>query len=62
MFPLGILMFFMGYAMIYTGLANLLNGNQGPRLSQSLGLQMVLAPPSVYATGRRAGTTEQAEQ
>lgn len=46
MFPVGILLFFAGYAFEYTGTANLLNGGQGPSLSQALGVPVRVAPPS----------------
>lgn len=45
MFPLGIFILFAGYAMAYTGIANLLNGAAGPTLSESLGFKFRLAPP-----------------
>lgn len=45
MFSLGVLLLNMGYAFIYTGVANLMNGGTGPTLSESMGLPRRLAPP-----------------
>lgn len=46
MFPLGVIVFFLGYAFLYTGTANMLNGGQGPKLAESLGFPQPVAPPS----------------
>lgn len=46
MFPAGAVLMFIGYALIYTGVANLLNGGNGPTFGESLGIQGgALAPP-----------------
>lgn len=45
MFPLGVVFLFLGYAAVYTGVANLTNGGQGPTLSEALGFTVKLAPP-----------------
>lgn len=55
MFPLAVVMMWFGYACAYTAIANIRNGYQGPRLSESLGFKIMLAPPTVNAWGRRAG-------
>lgn len=57
MFSLGVFMLWLGYAFVYTAIANIRNGYQGPRLSESLGLRLMIAPPSaeVHGWGRRAG-------
>lgn len=41
----GILSIFLGYAMLYTGVANLRNGGQGPRLWEALGFREAITPP-----------------
>jgi hypothetical protein len=45
MFPVAIALILIGYAMVYTGAANLINGGQGPKLLESLGLKEAIAPP-----------------
>lgn len=46
MFPIGVALMFLGYAFLYTGTANVLNGGQGPKLFESLGFPQPVAPPS----------------
>jgi hypothetical protein len=45
MFELGILLLTLGYAGVYTGSANLINGGMGPRLPEALGFKTAIAPP-----------------
>ena len=63
MFSFGLFTLFVGYAMAYTAFANLRNGFQGPKLTHSLGLDIVIAPPSggpksgsTPGTGRKGGS------
>lgn len=45
MFSLAVALIHIGYAFIYTGVANLRNGGTGPTLSEAMGLPTRLAPP-----------------
>lgn len=45
MFSLGVYLVFFGYAAVYTGIANLLNGGNGPTYGEALGFQTMVAPP-----------------
>lgn len=45
MFSLGVMLLTLGYAEVYTAIANLRNGGNGPRLTESLGFAVNLAPP-----------------
>ena len=45
MFFFGVILMYAGYAFVYSGIANLLNGGQGPHLSESLGFKTPLIPP-----------------
>lgn len=40
MFTFGIVFVFVGYAIAYTGIANAINGGQGPSFAQSLGFPL----------------------
>jgi hypothetical protein len=56
MFSVGALVFYVGYAMIYTGWSNLAFGFQGPKLSDSLGISSgILQPSPTTRGGGRAG-------
>lgn len=46
MMAFGLITFFIGYAMFYTAFANFRNGFKGPKLTHSLGIDTVIAPPS----------------
>ena len=59
MFALGVLCLIAGYAGIYTGIANIKNGGQGPTFSESLGFKTAIAPPGAdkpNLTGQPATT------
>jgi hypothetical protein len=57
-FSAGLAFLFAGYAAVYTGIANLLNGGNGPTFAQSLGFQGgALAPPGADYPGRNAPAT-----
>lgn len=45
MFTIAVWLLFSGYAAIYTGIANLLNGMSGPTFMEALGVTAVVAPP-----------------
>lgn len=45
MFGLGALMLGVGYAALYSGLSNALNGGQGPTFFEALGIKTAIAPP-----------------
>lgn len=45
MFSLAAILLSGGYALIYTGLANLRNGGNGPTLAESFGFKTAVAPP-----------------
>lgn len=45
MFALGVILLMVGYAGVYTGVANLNNGGTGPRLPEALGFKTAVAPP-----------------
>jgi len=45
MFPLGVFFLAFGYAAVYTAAANIRNGGQGPRLLESMGFRIAVAPP-----------------
>lgn len=42
---MGVISLLLGYALSYTGVANLLNGGAGPKLWQSLGFPGPITPP-----------------
>lgn len=46
MFALGVAVYIFGYALVYTGLSNLLNGGNGPTLFESLGITGHLSSPA----------------
>lgn len=45
MFSLGVYALIVGYACLYTGVANLLNRGAGPTLREAVGIKTALAPP-----------------
>jgi len=45
MFPLGVALLNLGYAAVYTGIANILNGGNGPTFAEALGFNRKIAPP-----------------
>jgi hypothetical protein len=46
MFSLGAFLIYFGYAMVYMGIANILNGGNGPTAGEVLGIKGgALAPP-----------------
>jgi hypothetical protein len=49
MFPLGVLLLIVSYAMVYTGGLNLANGGKGPTLAASLGIPVTIAPQAKSA-------------
>ena len=49
MFSLGVAMITFGWAAMYAGVANVVNGGNGPTLRESLGLKTAIAPPGANA-------------
>lgn len=45
MMALGIVFLFFGYGALYTGLANMRNGQQGPTYAEAIGFKELVAPP-----------------
>lgn len=45
MLALAAMLLSAGYALIYTGVANIRNGGSGPTLAEALGFKMAVAPP-----------------
>lgn len=43
MFPFGVACVILGYAIMYYGVNNLVNGGQGPTIAQTLGLKSELS-------------------
>jgi hypothetical protein len=51
MFGAGVIAVTLGYALLYTGASNLMNGGKGPTFIGSLGFNKTLTSPADYKTG-----------
>jgi hypothetical protein len=50
MFAAGVAALIIGYALLYTGIMNLLNAGKGPKLFEAMGFTTKLVSPADYKT------------
>lgn len=55
MFGLGVFALILGYSMVYTGVSNLLNGGNGPKLFEAMGITNTLSSPASNRVGQGGG-------
>lgn len=56
MLGLGVAALILGYAAVYTGISNLLNGGNGPKYFESLGVKNPLSSPATDRVPNGSGS------